>query len=75
MRPPPLTDIANRIRKLENAKRSGDGGSPQCPHSLRFAGQVLPCLDDDCANGCGRAKDFILARLALAVGSAFDHQG
>jgi hypothetical protein len=58
-------NLASRLEQMEQALAACGDYERQCPHSLRFLGQVLPCPNGGCWSGCGRAKEILIARVEL----------
>jgi hypothetical protein len=58
-------NLASRLEQMEQALAARANYENQCPHTQRFLGQVLPCPHGGCWDGCGRAREIILARVEL----------
>ena len=65
--------LVSKITQMERLLGVDGEGKRQCPHSLRFLGQVLPCPDGGCWDGCRRAKEIIIERLALMESRSLYH--
>jgi hypothetical protein len=59
-------NLASQIPRIEKLLDAADGEcNRQCPHTLRFLGQVLDCPSGGCWAACQLAKKIILHRVAL----------
>jgi hypothetical protein len=67
--------LESRLMVMERAVGAGcyDEGGSQCPYTLRFLGQVLSCPSGGCWDGCLRAKEIILNRVALMESRNLHH--
>jgi hypothetical protein len=63
--------LISQIDRMERLLDVYGEGKNQCPHSLRFLGQVLPCPDGGCLDGCRLAKQILLEYAGLMESRAW----
>jgi hypothetical protein len=55
----------SRLARIERLLGAYGDYKCQCPHTLRFLGQGLPCPEGNCWDGCKRAKGILLELMEI----------